>query len=123
MENNSILLVVFALIGLIIIINMLKFIANFFSNRREYLEVNEVRQEVNQKVKPYLSSLEKKFEHDEHSGDKFGTYVYGLVKDKFPNKDEQLVEREICRCCSDYEGAECKEDFCLEGAGISCHKK
>ena len=121
--DDKIILTVFALLGVILILNVFKFIIDFFSNRREYVEIREVRNEVNQKVKPYLSSLEKKFEHDEESGDKFGVYVYNLVKDKFPNKDEKLVEREVCRCCSEYEKAECKEDFCLEGAGISCNKK
>ena len=121
--DNQVILIIFALLGVILLLNTFKFIIDFFSNRREYLEIHEVRSEVNQKVKPYLSSLEIKFKHDEESGDKFGTYVYDLVKDKFSSKNEKLVEREVCRCCSDYEKAECKEDFCLEGAGISCNKK
>ena len=121
--DDKIILIVFALLGVILVLNVFKFIIDFFSNRREYVEVREVRNEVNQKVKPYLSSLEKKFEQDKESGDKFGAYVYKLVKDKFSSKNEKLVEREVCRCCSEYEKAECKEDFCLEGAGISCNKK
>lgn len=121
--ENRVVLVIFAFIAVILILNTFKFIADFFSNRREYKEINTIRGEVNQKVKPYLGSLEKKFQNDETAEGKFGHYVYGLFKDQFPGKDKEIVEREVCRCCSQYEGAECKEDFCLEGSGISCNKK
>jgi hypothetical protein len=50
-------------------------------------------------------------------------FVFSVFKDKFSThieKDEKLVEEEICKCCSEYEGAECKESFCLEGSGLSC---
>lgn len=120
--ENRVVLVIFAFIAVILILNTFKFIADFFSNRREYKEINTIRGEVNQKVKPYLGSLEKKFQNDKAAEGKFGHYVYGLFKDQFPGKDKEIVKREVCRCCSQYEGAECKEDFCLEGSGIRCNK-
>ncbi|MCH9740118.1 MAG: hypothetical protein K0U38_04655 [Epsilonproteobacteria bacterium] len=120
--ESIIIKVIFGLIAIILVVNVIKFISDFFSNRKTYTQRAELRTEVNKKVKPYLGSLEKKFQNDENSGDKFGSYVFEMVKDKFPNRDEKLVEKEVCKCCSDYEGAECKEDFCLDGSGISCSK-
>ena len=120
--ENQVVLFVFGFIALIMVINLTNSIIKLFSNRKRYQEVYHIQDEVDKKVRPYLSSLEKKFEHDEQSGEKFGTYVFGLFKDKIPASNEKMVEKAICKCCSDYEGATCKEDFCLEGSGISCSK-
>ena len=119
MDANIIIKIVFTFIVVILFINLLKFLANFFSNRKRYNEVCEVRTEINSKIRPRLGSLEQKFEKDENSGDDFGKYVYKLFKDEFKNKNEKIVEREVCKCCQDYENANCKEDFCLNGV---CNK-
>ena len=121
-DERVIIIFIFVFIGLILIINILKFILNYFSNNRKYREIKEVRTEVNSKVRPYLGSLEKKFEKEDIKDKKFEEYVTEQFKDKFKGKDEKLVEKEICRCCNGYLNAECKEDYCLEGSGISCKK-
>ena len=113
--GKSIIIAIFTLITTILLINLLKFISNFFSNRKKYTQVYDVRAEVNSKIRPRLGSLEQKFEKDKNSGDKFGEYVYTLFKDEFKDKNEKIVKKEICRCCNSYENAECKEDFCLDG--------
>ena len=122
MDAHIIINVVFAIIAIVLLINLLKFISNFFSNKKRYTEVYDVRTEVNKVVRPRLSSLEKKFESEKKEGEKFGHFVTEAFKDKFKNKNEKLVEKEICRCCNGYENAECKEDYCLEGSGASCNK-
>jgi cytoskeletal protein RodZ len=123
MENNIIVLVIFGLIAFILLINMIQFIANFFRNRKDYTQRAEVITEINRSIKPNLISLEKKYENDVNAESGFGTYVFELFKDKFKGKNEKFVEKAICKCCSDYDGADCKEDFCLEGSGASCDKK
>ena len=122
MEAHIIIKVVFAFIAIILVINIFKFIANFFSNRKRYTEVYDVRTEVNKIVRPRLNSLEKKFESEKREGEKFGHFVTEAFKDKFKSKNEKIVEKEICRCCNGYENADCKEDYCLEGSGVSCTK-
>ena len=123
MDAHLIIKVVFAFIIVILVINILKFILDFFSNRKRYTEVYDVRTEVNKVVRPRLSALEKKFESEKKEGEKFGQFVTEAFKDKFKDKNEKIVEKEICRCCSGYESADCKEDYCLEGSGVSCTKK
>jgi len=123
MDANLIIKVIFAFIILILIINMLKFIFNFFSNRKRYAEVYDIRTEVNRVVRPSLTALEKKFESEKKEGEKFSQFVTEAFKDKFKDKNEKIVEKEICRCCDGYEKADCKEDYCLEGSGASCTKK
>jgi uncharacterized protein with gpF-like domain len=113
---------IFAFIAFIIVINIFKFIVDFFTNRKRYEEVYEVRQEVNKEVRPYLTALEKKYEQEKEEGQKFSNYVHELFKDKFKGKNEKLVEKEICRCCDGYESAECKEDYCLATSGVACKK-
>jgi ABC-type multidrug transport system fused ATPase/permease subunit len=122
MDGQLVIKIIFAFIILILFVNMIKFIINFFSNRKRYVEAYDIRQEVHTQVRPHLSSLEKKFEKEAKEGEKFGTYVFGLFKDKFEGKNEKMVEKEICRCCEGYENAECKEDYCLAGSGASCDK-
>jgi len=118
-------MILYAVLGFFAVIFMAKFVhamINFFLGKRKYEESKSVQLVVNTKVKPYLLSLEKKFENDPNSGDNFGNYVHELVKDKFPIKDETRVKKAVTKCCAEYAGAECKEDFCLEGSGISCKK-
>ena len=122
MEKEVILYIVLGFFGLIFISKFLQSIFNFFSGKRKYEESKSLKNTVNLKVKPYLISLEKKFENDPNSGKNFDEYVHELVKDKFSNSDEKRVEKVIKKCCSDYTNAKCKEDFCLEGSGISCKK-
>ncbi|HIO96041.1 MAG TPA: hypothetical protein EYG67_04395 [Campylobacterales bacterium] len=121
MENN-IALIVFSIIGLIIFANMVKIFLDSFSNKKRYKEIYRVRGEITEKVRPYLGSLEKKFKNDKNA-EKFGVYVYEQFKDKLQSKNEKLIEKEICKCCSAYEGADCKEDFCLKASGIACDKR
>jgi len=123
MDAHLIIKVVFAFIIIVLVINMLKFILDFFSNRKRYTEVYDVRTEVNRVVRPRLSALEKKFESKKKEGEKFSHFVTEAFKDKFKSKNEKIVEKEICRCCNGYESADCKEDYCLEGSGASCTKK
>jgi hypothetical protein len=123
MENNIVVLVIFGLIIFILFINMIQFIANFFRNRKDYTQRAEVVKEINRSIKPNLISLEKKYENDANAESGFGTYVFELFKDKFKGKDEKFVEKAICKCCNDYDRADCKEDFCLEGSGASCDTK
>jgi len=122
MDAHLIIKVVFAFIIVVLVINMLKFILDFFSNRKRYAEVYDVRTEVNKVVRPRLSALEKKFESEKKEGEKFGQFVTEAFKDKFKGKNEKIVEKEICRCCNGYENADCKEDYCLEGSGANCTK-
>lgn len=128
--DNIILIVVFAIIGFIILINFVQVIINMFTRTKADVEEpnplrDELRKEINTKVRPHLNSLEGMYEKSDTQDTKFSTYVYGLFKDTFSSyavRDEKLVENEICKCCNDYEGAECKEEYCLEGSGISCGK-
>ncbi|SFV64558.1 hypothetical protein MNB_SV-12-1152 [hydrothermal vent metagenome] len=123
MDNNTVVLVIFGLIAFILLVNIVQFIANFFRNRKDYSQRAEVYTEINRSIKPNLISLEKKYENDANADGKFGNYVYELFKDKFKGKNEKFVQKAVCKCCSDYEGADCKEDFCLDGSGVSCDKK
>jgi len=129
---NMIMVAVFTLIGLVLLVNLFTVLTNIFrgSNSFSVEETNplrdEIRSEINEKVKPHLNSLEGMYEKSESEEKSFSTYVLARVKEKlapFIEKDEKLVEEEICKCCSDYEGAECKEDFCLDGSGIFCQNK
>ncbi len=122
MDNNIIVLVIFGLVAFILLINIVQFISNFFRNKKDYSQRAEVLTEINKSIKPNLISLEKKFKDDTGGKGKFGLYVFELFKDKFKDKNEKFVEKAICKCCTDYEGADCKEDFCLEGSGASCDK-
>lgn len=128
--DNIVLIVVFTIIGLIMLVNLFYVILNMFTRSKESVEApnplrDELRIEINKKVRPHLNSLEGMYNKSEPADTKFSTYVYGLFKDTFSSyrvRDEKLVEDEICKCCSDYEGADCKEEYCLEGSGISCGK-
>ena len=126
--DNTILYIIGAIVGVILFLNIIKIFINIFTRpKAKKEEVNplqqEIRDEVNEVVKPNLTSLEGMYEKSNSDASSFSTFVFSVVKDKFSNyleKDEALVESEICKCCGDYEGAECKESFCLEGSGISC---
>lgn len=128
--DNTILIVIFAIIGLIILVNIFYVIKNMFTRSKGNVEApnplrDELRMEINKKVRPHLNSLEGMYEKSEVEDTKFSTYVHGLFKDTFSSyavRDAKLVEDEICKCCGDYEGADCKEEYCLEGSGISCGK-
>lgn len=129
--DNILLLVVFALIGLILLVNLFQVFINMFFTKSNSVEKpnplrDELRKEINKKVRPHLKSLEGMYEKSEPSAEsKFSSYVYGLFKDTFSSfavRDAKLVEDEICKCCNDYESADCKEEYCLEGSGIACGK-
>ena len=133
--DKIVLIIVFALIVVVLLMNVFKVFTNIFgvsksSVKEEELEEenplrDELRSEIDKNIKPHLNSLEGMYNKSETGDIGFSSYVLGMVKEKlspFVEKDEKLVEEEICKCCSDYESAECKEDFCLEGTGISCQK-
>jgi len=122
MEKEIILYGILGFFALIFISKFVQSILNFFSSKKKYEDSKSLHNTVNAKVKPYLLSLEKKFENDPNSGKHFDEYVHELVKDKFGTQNEKSVEKAIKKCCADYTGADCKEDFCLEGSGISCKK-
>ena len=127
--GNIIVIIVFMLIGVVLFFKVIKFLINIFTSSKVVEPLSplqgEIREEVNAKVRPHLHSLEAMHHNSEESDKKFGTFVFGLFKDTFSNyveKDEKLLEAEICKCCSEYEGSECKEEFCLDGSGIACNK-
>ena len=126
--DNLIIYIIGTIVGVIILLNIIKIFINIFTRpkvKKEELDPlqKEIREEVNEVVKPHLTSLEGMYEKSNSDASSFASFVFSVVKDKFSKyleKDEALVESEICKCCGDYEGAECKESFCLESSGISC---
>jgi len=128
--GNMGLYVIFLIIGIVLFLNIIKIFINIFSkskSKKVQEEKNplrdELRSEINETVKPHLTSLEGMYEKSNASENTFSAFVFSIFKDKFSTyveQDEKLVESEICKCCTDYEGAECKESFCLEGSGIAC---
>lgn len=129
--DNILLRGVFFIIGLILLINFFQVIIRMFMRPKANVEEpnplrDELRKEINQKVRPHLNSIEGMYHKSgEENTTKFSTYVYGLFKDTFSSyavRDAKLVEDEMCKCCNDYESAECREEYCLEGSGISCGK-
>ena len=134
MDNNRlIIVVVFTIILVILLIKLVSIFRGIFSqpstSTQEEPKLDPfqaiIREEVNSKVKPHLHSLDAMHQKSEDNEKKLSEFVFSLFQSKFSNHIEHnksMVEEEICKCCSDYEGAECKEEFCLEGAGISCSK-
>lgn len=126
--DNIILYIIAGIVGIILFLNIIKIFVNIFTRPKvikseENPLQKEIREEVKEIVKPHLTSLEGMYEKSNSDASSFASFVFSVVKDKFSKyleKDEALVESEICKCCGDYEGAECKESFCLEGSGISC---
>jgi len=129
--DTLVIYIIIAIIGVILFLNFIKIFVNIFTKpkiTKEMQEANllrdELRSEINEKVKPHLTSLEGMYTKSNSSEASFSAYVLSIFKDKLvKNRDEKLLENEISKCCSDYEGAECKESFCLEGSGISCPNK
>jgi len=129
--DTLVIYIIIGIIGVILFLNFIKIFINIFTKpkmTKEMKEANllrdELRSEINEKVKPHLTSLEGMYSKSNSDEASFSAYVLSIFKDKLvKNKDEKLVENEISKCCSDYEGAECKESFCLEGSGISCPSK
>jgi hypothetical protein len=128
------MMVIFALIGLVLLINIAKVFSNIFGSSKKVTDSveeieednplrDEIRSEINEKIKPHLNSLEGMYEKSGTEDKTFAAYVFEKVKEKLApliEKDEKLVEEEVCKCCGEYEGADCKENFCLDGSGISC---
>jgi len=134
--DNIIIYGIFAIVGIILLLNIFNILVNVFRNiflkpktvvPAKVEEVDplqgEIQSELNKSLKPHLNSLEGMYAKSGTSESSFSAFVLSIFKDKFPTfreKNEELLESEICKCCGDYEGAECKESFCLEGSGISC---
>jgi len=129
--DSIVMYVVVAIIGTILFLNFIKIFINIFNKPKitkkiieENLFRDELRSEINEKVKPHLTSLEGMYSKSNSTESSFSAFVLSIFKDKLvKNNNEKLLENEISKCCNDYEGAECKESFCLEGSGISCPSK
>lgn len=129
--NSLVVYIIFALVAVVFLLNMFKVLLNIFGNKKPKVVkeldpvVSEVRSQVNEEVRPHLNSLEGMYEKSASKEATLGSFVQSVFKDKFSaytGKEQKIVEAEIDKCCADYEGAECKESFCLESAGISCPK-
>jgi len=130
--KTIILYIILAILGVILFLNFIKIFVNIFKRpkmTKAMQEANilrdELRGEIDEKVRPHLTSLEGMYEKSGSKEGSFAGFVLSIFKDKFSTyteKNEKLLENEISKCCDDYEGAECRESFCLEGAGISCPK-
>lgn len=127
--NQLIIYIVFSLIAMVFLLNIFKVFLNIFKvpnpQKNEDPMVAEVRSQIEKEVKPHLTSLEGMYEKRESKQKSLASFVFSVVKNKFSaymDKNEKLVEEEISKCCSEYENAECKESYCLEGSGISCAK-
>ncbi len=128
MDKIVVLYIFGGVVGVLLFLNIIRVFINIFTRPKVKKEETnplqkEIRAEVNKIVKPNLTSLEGMYKKSNSNDSSFASFVFSVVKDKFSKyleKDEALVESEICKCCEDYEGAECKESFCLEGSGISC---
>ena len=125
MDKMIVLYIIGSIVGVMLFLNIIRVFVNIFTRPKKELNPlqKEIREEVNEIVKPNLTSLEGMYKKSDSDASSFSSFVFSAVKDKFSKyleKDEALVESEICKCCNDYEGAECKESFCLEGSGISC---
>ncbi|CAA6798983.1 MAG: Unknown protein [uncultured Sulfurovum sp.] len=127
----------FLLIGMILFLNVIKIFSNIFSRPKSLVQseitetpeveedplVSELRLNIDEQVRPHLTSLEGMHNKTNASQDTLSSFVFSVFEDKlsdYVQKDKKMVEEEIAKCCSAYEGAECKESFCLEGSGISC---
>jgi len=128
--DNRIIYGLFGILGIILLLNIIKILMNVFRNiflkpKAKVVDPlqEEIQQEISKSVKPHLNSLEGMYAKSNSEKSTFSAFVLSIFKEKFPTlreKNEKLLESEICKCCGDYEEAECKESFCLEGSGISC---
>ena len=118
-----------AFFAILLLINLIKVFMNIFSRQKvvsmkeEDPFRSEVRSDIEEQLRPHLTSLEGMYEKSTSKVSTLSAFVFSVFKDKFSShieKDKKLVEEEICKCCSEYEGSECKESFCLEGTGLSC---
>jgi len=123
--------IIIAFFGILLFINLIKVFINIFSRQKivpmkeEDPFRSEVRSDIEEQVRPHLTSLEGMHAKSTSKASTLATFVFSVFKNKFAThieKDEKLVEEEIDKCCSEYERAECKESFCLEGSGLSCPK-
>jgi len=115
--------------GILLFLNLIKVFINIFSKpkvisvEKEDPLLSEIRLDIKEQVQPHLTSLEGMYKKSDLKAPTLAAFVFSVFKDKFSShieKNEKLVEEEICKCCSEYESSECKESFCLEGTGLSC---
>ena len=123
--DNIVIYVIFSIIGVVFFMNIIKVFINIFTRPKVVVDPmqQEVEQTINETVRPHLTSLEGMYEKSGKKEESFASFVFSVFKDKlskYTEKNEKLVEKEIAKCCDEYECAECKESYCLEGAGISC---
>jgi len=133
--SNLLLYIIVGFFAILLFLNLIQVFVNIFSGKKsskaptkeeeekEDPFVSEVRSDIETEVKPHLTSLEGMYKKSDSKEKSFGAFVFSVFKDKFAShieKDEKLVEEEICKCCSEYENAECKESFCLEASGLAC---
>jgi len=129
MDINSIIIyALFGIIGVVLFLNFVKIFVNIFTKPKVQAKSDpvrdEIRSEISEKIRPNLTSLEGMYKKSDSAESSFSKFVLTVFKDKFSKfkESEKVLEEEIAHCCSEYEGAECKESYCLEGAGISCPK-
>jgi len=128
--DNILLIVVVGFFSILFLLNIFKILSNIFTKFKDNSEAKEnfseaLKEEVNNSVRPHLNSMKGMYEKREEEDMSFSSFVFSSFKDKLGNyveKSEKMVETEICECCSEYENADCKEAYCLEGSGISCPK-
>ncbi len=126
--KTVVIYILFGTVGVVLFSNFIKIFINIFTKRESKVKSDplrdEIRDEIHQKIRPNLTSLEGMYEKSGSTESSFSKFVFSIFKDKFSKfkENEKLLEEEIATCCSEYEGAECKESYCLEGAGISCPK-
>ena len=127
--STLIFYIIVALFAILFFINLIKVFMNVFLGKKvvamkdEDPFHSEVRLDIENQVRPHLTSLEGMYKKSASKAETLGSFVFSIFKEKFSShieKNEKLVEEEICKCCSEYEDAECKESFCLEGSGLSC---
>jgi len=127
--STLVLYIIVAFFVILLFINLIKVFMNIFSRQKAVTMREkdpfraEVRLDIKEQVRPHLTSLDGMYEKSESKVATLASFVFSVFKDKFSThieKDAKLVEEEIEKCCSEYEGAECKESFCLESSGLSC---
>ena len=128
--NSLVLYILFSIIFIVFFLNIIKVFINIFSRPKKIIKEEnplrvKIRSDIDTQLRPHLRSLDSMYEKSGSSASTLGSFVFSVFKEKFSShieKDEKMVEEEICKCCSEYEGAECKESYCLEGSGLSCPK-
>ena len=94
---------------ILLFLNLIKIFINIFSRKKavpieeENPLVSEIRLDIKEQVQPHLTSLEGMYKKSDLKAPTLAAFVFSVFKDKFSShieKNEKLVEEEICKCCS-----------------------